>query len=356
MSYSDICDILFIVCGLILLGAFTAPVLAQEVTIEKTVSEGPYFAGDEITWTVTVTNNESEEVDLVVQEDTSGLKNVTWISNTSDAAGYTFSPEGVWTFTLPAGESANLTLVTAFNESGSQTNRANITLVNGSYPLTILDADATITLGKTVTATLEIKPETLNLHSKGLFTVFINVTNITDGAEIDLENSNLTCNDSVLKKFAGNGKNKIIAKFARTGLGVEAAENATITCVGEVAVGEEIIRVQGSDTIRVIGEPREETFMDKILKFLGFKKGDAEDPEAIPTFTLPEDITKLGQAKKYLRENPPETPPVTQDSEEMEETIEESEIGQGKPDKEAHGKPPVTECPEGTCGKVGKNK
>jgi hypothetical protein len=51
----------------------------------------------------------------------------------------------------------------------------------------------------------------------------------------------------------GNATGKLIAKFERVELKATANDTVTINCVGEIVVGEETFRVQGSDTLRVMG-------------------------------------------------------------------------------------------------------
>ena len=78
-----------------------------------------------------------------------------------------------------------LTLKTTFNTSGNKINKVNITALNETDPiLNNNHAEATvrfnvsgnITPDSRVSANLVIKPTTLNLKSKGVFTVHVSLT------------------------------------------------------------------------------------------------------------------------------------------------------------------------------------
>ncbi|MDD1678011.1 MAG: DUF11 domain-containing protein [Methanomicrobiales archaeon] len=361
MSHSDLYEMRLIVCGLLLIGLMISPVMAYNLSIEKNITNGPYYVGDEVTWIVTVENTGDDPVNVTVYEDIIGLKNVTWISNSTNNGTFN-NTTSEWNITeLNPGETALLTIVTSFAYPEQQTNIVNVTLVNETAPEALLNASRTIDIGESVTATMEIKPETLNLKSKGAFTVFINVSDVFDEAVIDRENSSITCNDSVLRKLIlpDDEDGKLIAKFDRTSLNVTANDSVTISCVGEIVIGGETIRVEGSDTIRVIGEKPADTFIDKILKFLGLRNDDSEEANQALVDAIPETINNLGQAKKYLKENP--TVESGSDTLEDLEVIDQEEEAPsvthgGKPEKEANDStPPVTECNEGNC-KGGKDK
>jgi uncharacterized repeat protein (TIGR01451 family) len=367
MSHSDMSNLTLVMGGLLLMALLISPGMAYNLSIEKNVTTSePYYIGDDITWVITVYNAGNDPVNVTVFEDTSGLKNVTWISNSSPD-GIFNATTSVWNITgLAPGETALLTIVTSFAYPEQQTNVVNITEINATEIDDItevvegtLTATKTISIGNSVTATLEIKPETLNLKSKGTFTVFINVSGVFDGQEIDVEGSSITCNESVLRKLTLAGDTKMIAKFERTSLNVTANDSVTISCAGEVKVGEEIIRVVGSDAIRVIKEKPADTFIDKILKFLGLKNDANNEENQVLIDAIPETVNNIGQAKKYLKENPV----VAADSDESEnpelidQENDESEVNSGgKPEKEPKDNtPPVTECNQGNC-KGGKNK
>jgi hypothetical protein len=359
MSHTGIYRMQPALCGLLLITLFIGPCMAYDLIIEKDVLGGPYHVGDGVEWNISVKNNDTiGSVDVTVED--IGLKNVTSISGTPTEGDFD-ATTGIWTITgLEAGKTAFLTLVTTFSYPEEQVNTANITMVDGSAPLSIIDASAEVSIGAPLSATMEIKPETLNLKSKGAFTVFINVSGVLAGErEIDLENSTITCNESELRKVILTGEGNLIAKFNRTGLNVTENESVTISCMGDISIGGNIIHVAGSDTIRVIKEQQATaSFLDKLLKFLGFKNDEStvtpEDSSAI--LSLPETIQNLGQAKKYIKENPMEE--ESDDvgvgvTEQEEEGYEITHGGNGKEPKD--NTPPVTQCNEGNC-KGGKNK
>jgi hypothetical protein len=341
--------------GLLLITLLVGPCLAYDVIIDKNVIDGPYHVGDGVIWNISVKNNDTMNPVNVTVEDF-GLKNVTSISGAPTLGDFNDTTR-VWTITgLEAGDTAFLTLVTTFSYAEEQTNTVNITLVNESVPETPLNASASVSIGEPLSATMEIKPETLNLKSKGAFTVFINVTGSLVGEKgIDLENSTLTCNESVLRKVIVTGNGNLIAKFNRTSLNVTENDFVTISCMGDVMVNGTLIHVAGSDTIRVIKEKSAATsFLDKILKFLGLKNDDSEETteeDSIELLNLPETIQNLGQAKKYIRENPIGEESDSGDAEVTEQETEGSGVTPGgKPEKQPNDNtPPVTNCNEGNC-------
>jgi hypothetical protein len=361
MSHSDTYRMKLALCGLLMITLLIGPCLAYDLIIDKNVIGGPYHVGDGVEWNISVKNNDTAGSVNVTVEDI-GLVNVTSVSG--EVTQGDFDPATMtWTINgLEAGDMAFLTLLTTFSYPEEQTNIANITLINESAPDTPLNDSATVSIEEALSATMVIKPETVNLKSKGAFTVFINVTGSLAGERgIDLENSTLTCNESVLRKVIVTGEGNLIAKFDRTSLNVTANDSVTISCMGDVMINGSLIHVAGSDTIRVIKEKQTTaSLLDKLLKFLGLKDDDnveTTEEDAYGPLSLPETIQNLGQAKKYLKENPMETASDDGDTGITEEEDEEFEITHGgKPEKEPKDNtPPVTECNEGNC-KGGKNK
>ena len=101
----------------------------------------------------------------------------------------------------------------------------------------------------------------------------------------------------------------LIAKFHRYDLeNVTSGNGVTINCSGTLVVNGKPINVEGSDTIRVIGEKKG---LDKILsglwKFLGVEKDDVtitegEDGNITVTLSLnPDNFRNPGLAKKILK-------------------------------------------------------
>lgn len=103
-----------------------------------------------------------------------------------------------------------------------------------------------ITVG--IPANVTIKPETLNLPSKGLFTAFITLPkpyNITD-----VNISTVVCEGAPAVQGMIADDNKYMAKFDREDLvGVEPGDAVTLTVTGKLYDGTPF---EGSDTIRVI--------------------------------------------------------------------------------------------------------
>jgi hypothetical protein len=101
----------------------------------------------------------------------------------------------------------------------------------------------------------------------------------------------------------------LIAKFHRYDLeNVTPNEGVKINCSGTLVVNDQAVNIEGSDTIRVIGEKKG---LDKILsglwKFLGVEKEDisideSEDGNITVTLTLNADnFRNPGIAKKILK-------------------------------------------------------
>jgi hypothetical protein len=113
--------------------------------------------------------------------------------------------------------------------------------------------------GMILNASVEIKPETLNLASKGMFTAFIT------SKEFDIEKINgstvriITCCDSANAVNWNTADKKFIAKFRTQDLDkVQTGNEVEFTVTGELLNG---TKFEGSDTIKVIDKangPREE--------------------------------------------------------------------------------------------------
>lgn len=346
MSHSDIYRIGLLLSSLILMGLVINPVMGLDnLSITKTAKNGNI--GDHINWTVNLTNTGTEVIkNITVYENLSCLKNVTYVNVTTNNGTYT---DGNWTIPSLAGEdSAYLTIDTVFSYPERQTNCVNITSINGSAPSSPINTTGNVDVNGTV-ATLVIKPETLNLKSKGVFTVFINVTGVLNETDIDLDNTSINCSGAELKKLIPTGEDgQIIAKFYRTGLDVTANDSVTISCMGNIKMDDgSTIHITGSDTIRVINPP--ESFLDKIMKFFGLKHADVPENE---TFKNP------GEGNQYIKNISSQgSHTVDSDNEVTEEGDESQELTHGgKPEKEPNGNtPPLTECNQGNC-KGGKNK
>lgn len=95
---------------------------------------------------------------------------------------------------------------------------------------------------------IEIKPETLNLKSKGVFTAFIDLPELIDEKDIDI--STVQCEGAPALKGMMANDGKLIVKFDREDLvGVSPGDAVELTVTGELTNGTPFA---GSDTIRVI--------------------------------------------------------------------------------------------------------
>ena len=95
---------------------------------------------------------------------------------------------------------------------------------------------------------IEIKPETLNLKSKGVFTAFIDIPEEFDEEDIDI--STVVCEGApaIHAEIADNGR--LVVKFNREDLvGVSTGDAVELTVTGQLTNG---TAFAGSDTIRVI--------------------------------------------------------------------------------------------------------
>jgi len=298
-----------------------------DLNVSKMVnSTGPYEPGDDVTWVVTLWNNgPSDATNITLQEDISqlsGHKNMTF---EADSGIYNSTTH---TWNIPELKNAtftSLTLVTAFNTSGEKINRVNITALDQTDPNlndnhaqknVIINAAAAVIKDKPLSVKLSIKPTTLNLKSKGVFTVFVRLDGISrhDNAtkpRIDYNSSSLTCGESELIRASVSNKDggTLIAKFHRYDLeNVTPGEGVQINCTGTLAVNGEEIAVEGSDTIRVIGEKKGlDKVLSQLMKFLRIEKDDieineSEDGNVTFTITLnPDSYNNKGQAKKIAK-------------------------------------------------------
>ena len=160
-----------------------------DLNISKVVSStGPYEIDDEVTWVVAVWNNgPGNATNITITEDIShlaGLKNITAVAGLGRYNTTTY----IWNIDeLKNASYTTLTLKTRFNTSGNKINKVTIRALNETDPiLNNNHAEATvrfntsgnITPDSPVSANLVIKPNTLNLKSKGVFTVYISLTGL----------------------------------------------------------------------------------------------------------------------------------------------------------------------------------
>lgn len=304
-----------------------------DLNVSKMVnSTGPYEPGDNVTWVVTLWNNgPSDATNITLQEDItqlSGHKNMTFGADTGEYNSTTH------TWNIPELKNATFTslrLVTDFSTQGEKINRVNITALDQTDPNlndnhaeknVIINAAAAVIEDTPLSVKLSIKPTTLNLKSRGVFTVFVSLDGISDNdnaikPRIDYASSSLTCGEADLIRASVSNKDggTLIAKFHRYDLeNVTSGDGVKINCSGTLVVNGEEIAIEGSDTIRVIGEKKG---LDKVLsqlwKFLGIEKDDieineSEDGNVTLTITLnPDSYKNKGQAKKIAKNSDDES-------------------------------------------------
>jgi hypothetical protein len=171
-----------------------------------------------------------------------------------------------------------------------------------------------------LSVTLKIRPNTLNLGSKGVFTVYVTLNGgespfPLDGKNkpyVDFANSSLTCSGAEMMSASSGVSNKgggtLIAKFHRQDLeNVTSGPGVQINCSGTLDVNGKSVVVEGSDTIRVLGEKKGlDKFISGFLKYLGLEKDDIAvtetgDGNVTLSVTLNPDMFKNnGQAKKAV--------------------------------------------------------
>jgi hypothetical protein len=171
-----------------------------------------------------------------------------------------------------------------------------------------------------VSVTLTIRPTTLNTGSKGVFTVYVTlygeesaISPVEGNSKpvVDFNESYLACSGSEMIRSTVSNKNggTLIAKFHRQDLEeVTSGDGVEITCSGTLFVNGEYVDVEGSDTIRVIGEKKglDRIFSD-LMKYLGLEEDDgavdepADGTVALPVTLNPDDYKNAGQMKKALK-------------------------------------------------------
>jgi uncharacterized repeat protein (TIGR01451 family) len=321
------------ISGIILLALFFSGGIVSaaegdaDLNVSKAVSSaGPYEPGDEITWVVTLWNNgPAHATNISLTEDVSELSGLVTSNGVADYGTYDNATR-IWSISeLDADTFSTLTLITKFETGGEKTNAIAITALDQTDPEPGNNhADATVVINNAaavipdqpLSVNLAIKPTTMNLNSKGVFTVFVSLNGITPESSadiapksrIDYKSSSLTCGEAEMVRASVSNKDggTLIAKFHRYDLeNVTSGEGVMINCSGTILVNGATIPVEGSDTIRVIGEKKGlDKFLTQLSKFLGIEKDDieineSEDSNITVTFTLnPNNFKNPGQAKK----------------------------------------------------------
>ena len=326
------------ITGIILLALVLAIPVASaadgmnaDLNVSKVVSSaGPYQVNDEVTWAITLRNDGPANATNITLSDTisplTGLEHITAVAGSGEYNTTT----NIWSIgELENATSAMLTLKTSFSTPGTRTNRINITGMDETDPVADnnvaeaevhINASVPVIHDEPLAAQLVIRPTTLNLNNKGIFTVYVTLTGTglrPFGHEsktygIDYANSSLTCDGADLVRTTASDKEgrNLIAKFHRSDLeNVTTGDGVQVTCSGTLAVNDTTIPVEGSATIRVIGEntgenTRVDNFLSRLMKFLGLDKDDVQiikDEDGNITVTLslnPDNFKNHGQVKK----------------------------------------------------------
>jgi hypothetical protein len=327
--------------GVILLALFCSIGIAcaaegnADLNVTNVVSStGPYETGDEVIWLVTLWNSgPAPATNISLAEDVSGLSGLASGYGVADYGTYNNTTR-IWNITgLDNDTFATLTFVTTFATAGEKTHTIRITALDQTDPVSDnnhAEADVRINASAVTPDTplsvhLTIRPTTLNLKSKGVFTVFVTLTGenslpvaLNRKSRIDFANSSFTCGGAEMVRASVSDKDKgtLIARFHRQDLeNVTKGEGVRITCSGTLLVGNKSLPIEGSDTIRVIGEKKGvDKILSRLWRFLGVEKDDVEiteeeDGNLTVTFSLdPDTIKNYGQSKKLLKNNDNESP------------------------------------------------
>jgi len=299
------------------------------LSVSKVVkSSAPFETGQPVTWDVTILNNgPADATNISLAEDLSGFSGQVDMSGTADIGTYD-SATRIWNISrLNYTESAHLSIITVFSSSGQQTNNVKVLGLDQTNQgnthaqaiIPVINNAGAVIPDQPLKVNLQIKPNTLNLNSKGVFTVFITLsegdsafpTDLDSKPRIDFGNSSLTCGGAELVRASTSNKDggTLIAKFHRQDLeNVTSGAGVQINCSGTLSVNGQSIDVAGSDTIRVIGEKKGlDKFISGLMKYLGLEKEDIAlnetgDGNTTLSVTLnSNDFKNNGQMKKALK-------------------------------------------------------
>ena len=319
---------IFLLALLFTVGIACAADTDANLSVSKIVtSAAPYITGQPVTWKVTLTNEgPADATNISLSERMSGFTGSVDMRGVAELGLYNNATR-FWNISqLNNATSTNLTIVTVFGTAGDQTNNVDIVhLDQTSYGTSHADATIHVVNNKEPvipnqpsSGTLTIRPNTLNLGSKGVFTVYVTLNGGAspfplDGKNkprIDVGESSLTCGGAEMISAVVSNKNggTLIAKFHRQDLKeVTSGRGVQIDCSGTIVVNGKSVVIEGSDTIRVIGEKKGmDKFISGLMKYLGLEKDDIAvtetgDGNVTLSVTLNPDMFKNnGQVKKAL--------------------------------------------------------
>jgi len=303
------------------------------LSVSKGVSSaGPYETGKPVTWIVTLSNaGPANATNISLAESIPGFSGE--IHGVADLGTYN-NTTGIWNITrLDNATSANLTIITIFTTAGTKTNNADILHLDETSH-TNTHAEATVAINEAAAAisdqiisvNLTIRPNTLNLKSRGVFTVFVTLnggdflspSDTRGKPRVDFGNSSLACNGAEMIRASISNKDggTLMAKFHRQDLeNVTSGDGVLINCSGTLSVNGTSVNVEGSDTIRVIGEKKGlDKIISGLMKYLGLEKdeievNETEDGNVTVSFTLdPDSFRNNNQAKKALNDSNSDNP------------------------------------------------
>lgn len=320
---------IFLLILVLMVGPVWAAVTDANLSVSKVVSSAaPYETGQPVTWNVTILNNgPANATNISLAEDLSGFSGHVDMSGSAGVGTYN-STSRIWNISrLDNATSAQLTIITVFTTAGQQTNNVDIISLDQTNQgdrhaqaiIPVINNAGAVIPDQPLKVDLQIRPNTLNLNSKGVFTVFITLsggdsqfpTGLDRKPRIDFGNSSLNCGGAELVRASTSNKDggTLIAKFHRQDLeNVTSGSGVQINCSGTISVNGQSIDIAGSDTIRVIGEKKGlDKFISGLMKYLGLEKEDIAvnetgDGNVTLSVTLnPDAFRNNGQVKKALR-------------------------------------------------------
>ena len=156
----------------------TTPVPQSDISVTKSVNNASQIIGQNVIYTLTVTNNGPSNATGVSLTDVlpSGL---TYISNTAPSAGSFVSGTGVWTIgNLANGASATLTITARIENSGGYTNTATVTSSTADPSAANNTAQVTLTPGATADLRILKTIDNLNPYVGGYIEFTLNAKNL----------------------------------------------------------------------------------------------------------------------------------------------------------------------------------